>query len=79
MPAAASRRCSTPTWCWTRPDTAAGPRRLAALGYDRPGEERLTINLIYPTRQLRLRPGALAAKVGAPAGALAEGDRDLAR
>jgi 2-polyprenyl-6-methoxyphenol hydroxylase-like FAD-dependent oxidoreductase len=39
------------------------PAWLAALGYDPPREEQLTINLVYVTRQLRLRPGALAAKV----------------
>lgn len=51
------------------------PMWLEALGYDRPREEQLTINLRYVTQQLRLRPGALDAKVvgvgahpGRPAG-----------
>jgi 2-polyprenyl-6-methoxyphenol hydroxylase-like FAD-dependent oxidoreductase len=39
------------------------PSWLATLGYDRPREERLTINLMYATRHIRLRPGALDAKV----------------
>jgi 2-polyprenyl-6-methoxyphenol hydroxylase-like FAD-dependent oxidoreductase len=39
------------------------PAWLAALGYDEPREEQLTINLLYLTRHLRLRPGALAEKV----------------
>jgi 2-polyprenyl-6-methoxyphenol hydroxylase-like FAD-dependent oxidoreductase len=32
---------------------------LAAIGYDQPPQEQLTINLKYATRHLRLRPGAL--------------------
>ena len=32
---------------------------LAAIGYDQPPEEQLTIHLKYATRHLRLRPGAL--------------------
>jgi 2-polyprenyl-6-methoxyphenol hydroxylase-like FAD-dependent oxidoreductase len=40
----------TPTW-------------LAALGYDEPHQEQLTIDLLYATRRLRLRPGALSTKV----------------
>jgi 2-polyprenyl-6-methoxyphenol hydroxylase-like FAD-dependent oxidoreductase len=32
---------------------------LAAVGYDRPQQEQLTIHLKYATRHLRLRPGAL--------------------
>jgi 2-polyprenyl-6-methoxyphenol hydroxylase-like FAD-dependent oxidoreductase len=32
---------------------------LAAVGYDRPPQEQLTIHLKYATRHLRLRPGAL--------------------
>jgi 2-polyprenyl-6-methoxyphenol hydroxylase-like FAD-dependent oxidoreductase len=48
------------------------PTWLAALGYEQPREERLTINLTYATRLLRLRPGALAAKV---AGIGAQPDR----
>jgi 2-polyprenyl-6-methoxyphenol hydroxylase-like FAD-dependent oxidoreductase len=39
------------------------PDWLAALGYQRPRQEQLTINLSYLTRHLRPRPGALAAKV----------------
>jgi 2-polyprenyl-6-methoxyphenol hydroxylase-like FAD-dependent oxidoreductase len=35
------------------------PVWLATMGYDQPPEERLTIQLRYATRQLRLRPGAL--------------------
>ena len=35
------------------------PAWLAAIGYDRPPEEQLTIQLKYATRHLRLRPGAL--------------------
>lgn len=51
------------------------PLWLEALGYDRPVEEQLTINLRYVTQQLRLQPDALDAKVvgvgahpGRPAG-----------
>jgi hypothetical protein len=32
---------------------------LAAIGYDQPPQEQLTIHLRYATRHLRLRPGAL--------------------
>jgi 2-polyprenyl-6-methoxyphenol hydroxylase-like FAD-dependent oxidoreductase len=39
------------------------PAWLAALGYDRPRQEQLAINLMYVTRHLRLRPGALPEKV----------------
>jgi hypothetical protein len=39
------------------------PAWLAALGYDEPRQEQLTINLMYVTRHLRLRPGELDAKV----------------
>ena len=39
------------------------PAWLAALGYEQPRQEQLTINLMYVTRHLRLRPGALDAKV----------------
>jgi 2-polyprenyl-6-methoxyphenol hydroxylase-like FAD-dependent oxidoreductase len=39
------------------------PAWLVALGYEQPRQEQLTINLAYVTRHLRLRPGALAAKV----------------
>ena len=39
------------------------PDWLAALGYDQPRQERVTINLRYVTRHLRLRPGALPEKV----------------
>jgi 2-polyprenyl-6-methoxyphenol hydroxylase-like FAD-dependent oxidoreductase len=39
------------------------PVWLAALGYDEPQREQLTINLMYASRHLRLRPDALAAKV----------------
>jgi 2-polyprenyl-6-methoxyphenol hydroxylase-like FAD-dependent oxidoreductase len=39
------------------------PAWLAALGYDRPRQEQLAINLMYVTRHLRLRPGALREKV----------------
>ena len=35
------------------------PNWLAAIGYDRPPEEKLTIQLKYATRHLRRRPGAL--------------------
>jgi 2-polyprenyl-6-methoxyphenol hydroxylase-like FAD-dependent oxidoreductase len=35
------------------------PAWLAAIGYDRPPEEQLTIQLKYATRHLRRRPGAL--------------------
>jgi 2-polyprenyl-6-methoxyphenol hydroxylase-like FAD-dependent oxidoreductase len=39
------------------------PAWLEALGYEPPRQEQLTINLMYLTRHLRMRPGALAAKV----------------
>lgn len=39
------------------------PTWLAALGYDRPRQEQLAINLMYATRRFRLRPGALPEKV----------------
>ena len=39
------------------------PDWLAALGYQQPRQEQLTINLTYVTRHLRLRPGALTAKL----------------
>jgi 2-polyprenyl-6-methoxyphenol hydroxylase-like FAD-dependent oxidoreductase len=35
------------------------PAWLAAIGYDQPPEERLSIHLMYATRHLRLRPGTL--------------------
>jgi 2-polyprenyl-6-methoxyphenol hydroxylase-like FAD-dependent oxidoreductase len=35
------------------------PNWLAAIGYDRPPEEKLAIQLKYATRRLRRRPGAL--------------------
>ena len=35
------------------------PNWLAAIGYDRPPEEQLTIQMKYATRHLRRRPGAL--------------------
>src|SRR5215203_5358584 len=35
------------------------PAWLATMGYDRPPEEQLTIQLKYATRHLRRRPGAL--------------------
>ena len=51
------------------------PAWLAALGYDEPRPGELTINLMYVTRRLRLRPDALSTKVvgvgaepGRPAG-----------
>jgi 2-polyprenyl-6-methoxyphenol hydroxylase-like FAD-dependent oxidoreductase len=39
------------------------PAWLATLGYEPPREQRLTIDLMYGTRHLRLRPGALDAKL----------------
>jgi 2-polyprenyl-6-methoxyphenol hydroxylase-like FAD-dependent oxidoreductase len=62
------------------------PAWLAAIGYDRPPEERLTIQLKYATRHLRRRPGALGgakvigigAEPGRPTGLVMfaqEGDR----
>jgi 2-polyprenyl-6-methoxyphenol hydroxylase-like FAD-dependent oxidoreductase len=39
--------------------TGRTPAWLAAIGYDQPPEERLSIHLMYATRHLRLRPGAL--------------------
>jgi 2-polyprenyl-6-methoxyphenol hydroxylase-like FAD-dependent oxidoreductase len=39
------------------------PAWLAALGYDQPRREQLTINLMYASWHLRLRPGALDAKL----------------
>ena len=39
------------------------PDWLAALGYEQPRQEQLTINLMYLTRHFRLRPGALATKL----------------
>jgi 2-polyprenyl-6-methoxyphenol hydroxylase-like FAD-dependent oxidoreductase len=39
------------------------PAWLATLGYEQPRQEKVTINLRYVTRHLRLRPGALDAKV----------------
>jgi 2-polyprenyl-6-methoxyphenol hydroxylase-like FAD-dependent oxidoreductase len=48
------------------------PAWLAALGYDEPPQEQLAINLLYVTRHLRLRPGALSTKV---VGVGAEPDR----
>ena len=35
------------------------PALLEALGYQRPEEERLPVNLLYVSRRVRLRPGAL--------------------
>jgi hypothetical protein len=35
------------------------PALLEALGYRRPQEDRLPINLLYASRRVRLRPGAL--------------------
>jgi 2-polyprenyl-6-methoxyphenol hydroxylase-like FAD-dependent oxidoreductase len=43
--------------------SSRAPAWLTALGYDRPREEQLAINLMYVTRHLRLRPGALPEKV----------------
>jgi 2-polyprenyl-6-methoxyphenol hydroxylase-like FAD-dependent oxidoreductase len=40
--------------------TGRTPAWLAAIGYDQPREERLSIHLKYATRHLRLRPGALS-------------------
>jgi flavin-dependent dehydrogenase len=37
------------------------PAWLAAIGYDPPKQEQLTINLMYATRHFRLRPGAWGA------------------
>jgi 2-polyprenyl-6-methoxyphenol hydroxylase-like FAD-dependent oxidoreductase len=37
------------------------PARLEALGYPRPAEERLVVDLSYVSRRVRLRPGALGA------------------
>ncbi len=39
------------------------PTWLATRGYEQPPQEQLTINLKYVTRHLRLRPGALDAKL----------------
>ncbi len=39
------------------------PAWLAALGYDQPPQEQLTINLMYVTRRFRMRPGILSEKV----------------
>jgi 2-polyprenyl-6-methoxyphenol hydroxylase-like FAD-dependent oxidoreductase len=39
------------------------PAWLEALGYSRPDEERLPIDVMYVTRLVRLRPGAFADKV----------------
>jgi 2-polyprenyl-6-methoxyphenol hydroxylase-like FAD-dependent oxidoreductase len=39
------------------------PAWLEALGYPRPDEERLPIDVMYVTRLIRLRPGAFADKV----------------
>jgi 2-polyprenyl-6-methoxyphenol hydroxylase-like FAD-dependent oxidoreductase len=39
--------------------SARVPRLLETLGYRRPPEERLPIDLLYVSRRLRLRPGAL--------------------
>jgi 2-polyprenyl-6-methoxyphenol hydroxylase-like FAD-dependent oxidoreductase len=36
------------------------PAWLEALGYPRPGEEQLAVDLTYASRRIRLRPGALA-------------------
>jgi len=62
------------------------PNWLAAIGYDRPPEEQLTIQLKYATRHLRRRPGSLGgakvigvgAEPGRPTGLVMfaqEGDR----
>ena len=55
----ASRVSSTPIWSWTPLAAAARGGWLAAIGYDQPPQEQLTIHLKYATRHLRLRPGAL--------------------
>jgi len=39
------------------------PAWLRALGFEQPRQEQLTVNLMYLTRRLRMRPGALAAKL----------------
>jgi hypothetical protein len=41
---------------------------LSSLGYEPPREEQLTVNLGYVTRQFRLRPGSLDAKMVAVGG-----------
>ena len=54
------KRCSTPTWSSTPP---AGPARpcswLDDLGFPRPAEEELRVDVTYATRRIQLPAGAL--------------------
>ena len=62
------------------------PAWLASIGYERPHEDRVDVDLLYASRHLRLRPGAFgtdklvvnASRVGRPRGmamVVEEGDR----